>query len=312
MKRILFVATSLFSVFTVQACAVDLKPGSEFQDCKDCPVMVILPRGDFIMGARKGDKPDYMYEQAAPLHKVTIDYDLAVGKYELTIGEYKKCIADKACSVPAYALKGFSCITSGKYKGACVKAPSVDPSWDDDPRRPVTEANWYQAQEYIEWLSKKTGHSYRLPSEAEWEYAARGGTDTRYWWGDEGKKGMANCGDCINNEFRNKYQSLNYLPVGLFPANPFGLYDVVGNANEWVEDCFIHGYKEAPVDGLARLKENDCPMRAARGGGGDFQKMQNISLARRVGGNILKSRFGFRIALTLNNKSNFSNIKRGK
>ena len=307
------------AISTLQACASDMKsmtefkPGTEFKDCESCPVMVVMPKGEFMMGVRQNDKPDYLHKIAVPLHKVTIDYQFAVGKYEVTVGEYKQCMADKVCSKPGRTLSGRFCIASGKYKGVCFKAGGFDaPFWGDNPNMPVAEANWYQAQQYVEWLSNKTGKAYRLLSEAEWEYAARGGTDTRYWWGDEEKKGMTNCKDCVSFEFRTKFQSIEYIPVGKFPPNPFGLHDMTGNVDEWVEDCFKRGFEGAPNDGSPRM-EKECPKRVIKGGRA-YQPIKDIVLSSRSSAYVPELRpglqdvgAGFRVALTLKNKSRFQN-----
>jgi formylglycine-generating enzyme required for sulfatase activity len=124
---------------------------------------------------------------------------------------------------------------------------------------PVYNADWDDAQQYVKWLSKKTGFEYRLPSEAEWEYAAEAGTEKRLWWGDA--PGVhANCRDCGG-----PYDRLRPLPVGSFPANPFGLYDMNGGVAEWVEDCWHPDYAGAPQDAKPRISDG-CRTRTLRGG----------------------------------------------
>ena len=127
----------------------------------------------------------------------------------------------------------------------------------------MTCVSWHDARAYAKWLSEKTGKAYRLPSESEWEYVSRSGTDTRYWWGEEIVEGKANCDGC-GSEWDNKSTS----PVGRFSANGFGLYDTLGNVWEWVEDCWHGNYEGAPVDGSAWLASNDgnCDQRVLRGG----------------------------------------------
>jgi len=123
--------------------------------------------------------------------------------------------------------------------------------------------SWDDAGEYAKWLSEQIGKRYRLPTEAEWEYAARAGTETEYWWGNEMKSGMAICYDSDS-----RWSGKQTSPVGSFQPNPFGLYDTAGNVWEWVEDCWHHDYKKAPTDGSAWLKANrdNCGQRVLRGG----------------------------------------------
>ena len=126
--------------------------------------------------------------------------------------------------------------------------------------RPVINVSWDDAQAFVGWLSQETGESYRLPSEAEWEYAARAGTETRYSWGDEIGTNRANCDGCGS-----QWDDRQTAPVGSFPPNPFGLHDMHGNVGEWVEDCWNDSYRSAPADGIAWLS-GDCDRRLSRGG----------------------------------------------
>jgi formylglycine-generating enzyme required for sulfatase activity len=133
-------------------------------------------------------------------------------------------------------------------------------------KRPVINVSWHDAQAYAEWLSEQTGHSYRLPSEAEWEYAARGGSYWMYWWmaaedADVTDGVWANCHNCGSD-----WDGIRTAPVGQFPANPYGLYDMTGNVQEWVTDCYHDSYEGAPQDGSAWLRPH-CTRRVVRGGG---------------------------------------------
>ena len=120
--------------------------------------------------------------------------------------------------------------------------------------------SWYDAVAYADWLSRQTGHRYRLPSEAEWEYAARAGARTRFWWGDQAGAGHANCAGCGS-----PWDSKSTAPVGRFPASPFGLSDLAGNVWEWVADCYHSSYEGVPVDGRAHDPPL-CGQRVVRGG----------------------------------------------
>jgi formylglycine-generating enzyme required for sulfatase activity len=168
-----------------------------------------------------------------PQHQVTIGEPFGVGRYEVTFDEWDACVKGGGCN---------------DYK------PS-DQGWGRG-RRPVINVSWDDAQAYVAWLSKKTGQPYRLPSEAEWEYAARAGTTSRYWWGnDVPTSKQANFGDHVNKTSK----------VGSYPANPWGLHDMNGNVWEWVEDCWNESYEGAPNDGSA-WPSGDCGRRVRRGG----------------------------------------------
>jgi formylglycine-generating enzyme required for sulfatase activity len=203
-------------------------PGETFRDCQDCPELVVVPSGGFEMGSNA--KPA---EQ--PIHHVDIRANFAIGRREVTFAEWDRCFAAGGC----------------KYS-----AP--DQGWGRG-ERPVTNVSWDDAQEYLAWLSKSTGKSYRLPTEAEWEYAARGGSTTPFWWGKDTGTGRAQCADCGAPD------TAKTVPTGSFRPNAFGLYDTAGNAAEWVEDCWNPNYRGAPGDGSAWMK-GDCSLHVLRGG----------------------------------------------
>jgi len=200
------------------------------QDCETCPKLVVIPPGEFVMGK------DGPHKNEAPAHLVTIAKAFAVGMYEVTFDEWKACVAEQACG---------------------TKMPN-DHDWGRG-KRPVINITWTEATMYVAWLSKKTGHVYRLPSEAEWEYAARAGTITDFWWGDDIGVSKANCRNC-GPEI--SHQS---LPVNSFEPNPWGLYNVHGNVWEWTADCWNKTQDGAPSDGSARLT-GDCRQKVMRGG----------------------------------------------
>ena len=181
------------------------------------PEMVVLPTGSFRMGDLNGD--GYIYEK--PVRRVTISRSIAMGKYEVTFAEYDR------------------------FARATGRALPSDYGWSRG-NRPVVNVNQEEAKAYAVWLSEQTGKRYRLPSEAEWEYAARAGTTTKYSWGDEIGGNRANCDGC-GSEWDNEKTA----PVGSFAANAFGLHDLHGNVWEWVEDCWHDNYKGAPTDGRA-------------------------------------------------------------
>jgi len=203
-------------------------PGELFRDCPDCPELVVVPSGEFDMGSTA--KPT---EQ--PVHRVTIPKNFAIGRRDVTFAEWDRCVAQSGCR--------FSPPDQGWGRGD----------------RPVTNVSWDDAKEFLAWLSTATGKSYRLPTEAEWEYAARGGSTTPYWWGKDIGTGRAQCAECGASE------TGRTEPAGSFRPNAFGLYDTVGNAAEWVEDCWNPAYRGAPTDGSA-WTNGDCSLRVLRGG----------------------------------------------
>jgi formylglycine-generating enzyme required for sulfatase activity len=212
-----------------------LKPLERFRECtKDCPEMIVIPAGSFTMGSPESETGRLPHE--GPQHEVKIAKRFAVSRFELTWDEWDAC---------------------GKY-GDCAHNIS-DSTWGHGTR-PVINVTWEEAKQYVAWFSRVTGQTYRLLTEAEWEYAARAGTSSAYPWGDEIGNGNANCSGC-GGEWADKKTA----PVGQFPANAFGLHDMNGNVWEWVEDCYQSNYNEAPTNGLA-LIFRDCPNRVVRGG----------------------------------------------
>lgn len=237
-------------------------PGDTFRDCETCGEMVVVPAGDFVMGST-------LKASQGPPHKVTMSKDFAIGRREVTFAEWDRCVAASGC---AYS-------------------PS-DQGWGRD-NHPAINLSWSDAKEYVAWLSKLTGQNYRLPSEAEWEYAARGGASTLYWWGKEVGVGHAHCADCDE-------KSSGTAPVGTFRPNGFGLYDTAGNASEWVEDCWNATYAGAPANGAA-LASGDCALRVLRGGSFLDKAPGVTSAARfRYDYDVRYYANGFRVARDLN------------
>jgi formylglycine-generating enzyme required for sulfatase activity/class 3 adenylate cyclase len=221
------------------------------------PEMVQVPGGSFAMGSN-----DDATER--PVHQVAVK-PFALGKFPVTVREWNECAAAKACAFTA---------TGGD------DAPVTDVSWDD-------------AKQYTVWLAKVTGKAYRLPSEAEWEYAARGGKQTKFWWGEQVQSGMANCKNC--GDVAGAAQPIK---VGGLKPNPFGLYDMGGGVNQWVEDCWHRNYQGAPSDGSPWL-ERDCSSRVMRSGSwrNDASAVRSASRDR-YEPNIRYPTHGFRIALS--------------
>jgi formylglycine-generating enzyme required for sulfatase activity len=205
-----------------------LDPGEIFRDCEACPELVVVPPGDFAMGSN-----DTPYEK--PEHPIVIKRAFAIGRREVTFAEWDQC-ADA---------------------GVCKHRPD-DHGWGRGDR-PVINVAWDDAKLFVAWLSQKSGQKYRLPSEAEWEYAARAGTKTPFWWGRDAGTGHAQCENCGSPTTKQVAVTGSYRPNG------FGLYDTAGNAAEWVEDCWNENYRNAPKDGTA-WTSGDCRLRVLRGG----------------------------------------------
>jgi formylglycine-generating enzyme required for sulfatase activity len=234
-----------------------LVPGDHFQECGVCPEMVVVPGGDFLMGAPEGEEGSLPDER--PQHKVTISRPFAVGRFAVTFDEWDACVAARGCK---------------------NHRPS-DRGWGRG-RRPVINLWWEDARAYVAWLSHKTGQPYRLLSEAEREYVTRAGTTTPFWWGSSISTRQANydgkfafpAGANATGGFRRET-----VPVDFFPPNPWGLYQVHGNVHEWVEDCWHASYDGAPADGSART-EPDCTEHVARGGSWNFSAWHLRSASR--------------------------------
>ena len=212
-----------------RAAGTKLSVVETFKDCDACPEMIALPAGSFTMGTKNGDVSE------APPHRVKIGYSFAISRFEITAAEWIACFTAGGCDYRP------------KRKGMTATSP-------------VYNLSWLDARQYVKWLSKKTGKKYRLPSEAEWEYAARAGTKTKYWWGNAVGEGNANCKNC-GGDWNRKRPAV----VDSYGANPFGLQGMNGSVWEWVADCWFDSYKGAPNDGSARDRK-DCQSRVLRGG----------------------------------------------
>lgn len=204
--------------------------GAAFQDCPECPVLVRIPAGRFVMGSADGDRSE------RPPHPVTIAKPFALGRYEVTVAQWRACVE----------------------AGGCPAMPRMQDPTDSTP---VHNVHWQDAMAYVGWLQQRTGHRYRLPSEAEWEYAARAGTSSRYWWGEKVDGAKVACKDCGSELF----ERLRPPAVESQPPNAFGLSGMSGGVAEWVADCWQDGYQGAPADGRAR-DAPDCRERVLRGG----------------------------------------------
>ena len=224
----------------VPGALASMTRGTVFRDCADCPEMVVIPAGSFTMGSSSSESG--RYDDEGPQHPVRIASPFAAGKFEVTFDEWDACVRDRGCTLN----------------------PS-DQGWGRG-KRPVINVSWEDAKSYTQWLSRRTGKSYRLLTEAEWEYVARAGTTTTFSFGNSISPQQANY--ATTNSYAGSSVATtprNTVTVGSYAPNAFGLYDVHGNVWEWTEDCFNANYNGAPSDGTAWMS-GDCGRRVLRGG----------------------------------------------
>ena len=243
------------------------QPGETFSDALSSggqgPEMVVIPAGRFRMGCVSGQECSV---NEFPVHDVTIPQPFAVSKYEVTFEDYDRFTYPNR----------------------------VDDGGDGRGRRPVINVSWNDAQEYVAWLSRQTGQTYRLLSEAEWEYVARAGSSTTYSWGNDIGSNRANCDGCGS-----QWDASQTAPVGSFPANGFGVHDMHGNVWEWVEDCWNDDYTGAPSDASA-WRSGNCETRVFRGGAWNgIPWALRSALRGRITSGLRSIDFGFRVARTL-------------
>jgi formylglycine-generating enzyme required for sulfatase activity len=284
--KIIFIVRILgFMLFTsclVQASAVagdenlPYKPGRIFRDCPECPEMVVVPPGKFLMGLSDEEADRDRKQQSLlfrillgrksevqPQHSVDISYTFAISKFLTTRADFEIFVNETG-----FVSKDPCVIRVGSRYIASDTADWRQPGFDQSSRDPVICVSWSDANAYIAWLNKKSQSAgkegqtalYRLPTEAEWEYAARAGTTTTRYWGNAIGKDLAVCAHCGS-----PWDNQQPAPVGLYGHNQFGLYDMLGNVWEWTEDCWNSNYAGAPTDGSAWL-EGNCSQRVMRGG----------------------------------------------
>lgn len=237
--------------------------GATFRDRATCPELVVVPAETFLMGS-----PSYeagRYDDEGPVHRVTIGQPLAVGMYEVTVGEYERFVG-----VTGYKGESGCHVWRGKKWEEESGRTWWEPGFRQTERDPVVCVSWRDAYAYTEWLSRETGQEYRLLSEAEWEYVARAGTMTARHWGEREDE---QCRYANGADSRTDFDwrigcddgYARTALVGRYEANRFGLYDLLGNVWEWVQDCWNESYAGAPSDGRAR-ETGDCSRRVLRGG----------------------------------------------
>lgn len=244
--RWLFVITICFAVSACDQSNDNTKivqNSNIIQDCDVCPEMVVIPAGAFEMGARIND-PKALKKRELPAKSIEIRDRFALGKYEITRSQYMVCVG----------------------AGACRYSPPTMP-WEQNLTGkndfPVMMVTWSDAQAYVHWLTGLTGHRYSLPSEAEWEYSARGDTSSIYWWGDSLVEDMAHCVGCGGGHPLTGDHKAP-LRVGSYPPNPFGLHDMTGNVSEIVQDCYSSSIADIPSNGDPITKP-ECDYYSLRG-----------------------------------------------
>ena len=287
-------------------------PGTRFRDCPLCPEMVVIPAGAFTMGSAESEAGRFKNE--GPQHQVTIAHAFAMSLYDVTVGEYRRFVhatgrtLSDGCRI--YDEKTFLESDLVRIRGRNWQRPNF-PQGD---RHPVVCVTWEDANAYVAWLNSQVSTrsagmqgSYRLPTEAEWEYAARAGTTTPFYWGAEIRRDQVNYGPdelrfapVAVGADRWKYTS----PVGSFPPNAFGLYDMSGNVWQFTRDCWHDNYDGAPSDGSARTDGN-CDERAVRGGSW-FKPPAGERSAKRGEGKIVDLKgnheIGFRVVRDLDGR----------
>jgi formylglycine-generating enzyme required for sulfatase activity len=297
-RRLALLLPLLLLAFTTCARAEEHKE-REFQECTDCPVMVGIPAGSFTMGSPASEVGHF--DNEGPQHTVSIRA-FALAKFDVTAAQFLTFLE-------ATHYKPAACNATLDLRWHPAEAgPASAPAGAYPPQWPAVCLEWKDAQAYIAWLNAKakaarpsmptTGGPYRLPTEAEWEYAARGGTTTARWWGDALGTNNANCNGCGS-----PYDARVLSDVDGFAANPFGLYGMLGNAWQWTADCWHPSYTGAPRDGTA-WTSGDCTRHVLRGGSWDNVPLFVRSAARSgspaVHGEYdYSSLAGFRVARTL-------------
>ena len=285
-----------------------------FRDCPQCPEMVVVPAGTFVLGT-SADEPEVDRDRGeAPPLPVTMSRAYAIGRYEVTVGEYRRFV-----EATQYPLRGDCRVASG---GAWVRL--ADRNWRNPgfgnvqaDNEPVVCVSWDDARAYVDWLSKTSGKAYRLPSETEWEYAARGGTTSPRYFGafdsDESSLLSLAC-DYANVYDASAVTELGFpvpnarcsdshtytAPVGSFKPNAFDLYDMLGNAREWLQDCYTASYRGRPADGRPWTWAGGCELRGVRGGSWATRPSETRAAARGAEPQALRqSDLGFRVVRSL-------------
>jgi len=262
--------------------------------------MVLIPPGSFLMGSADSEKGRDSDE--GPVHEVKISRAFAAGEFPITRGEWRAYLeaSGRSGSKDCY---GWS--ESKRSWEQKLEYDWQNPGFPQNDNHPVVCVTWDEARAYAAWLSERTHHTYRLLSEAEYEYINRAGTNTAYIWGDtdEGQCSWANGADAAARAHFSNWTGASACndghvytsPVGIFAANRFGLHDTTGNIWSWTQDCYHDSYEGAPVDGTAWLQGGDCSLRVVRGGAW-YDLPNNLRAAQRSSNSVKLNNVGLRLA----------------
>ena len=297
------------------ACAASSAPNKIFSNCRHCPRMVTIPGGTFTMGSAFDERERRKFE--GPQAGVTVS-TFAIGETEVTRAQYAAFVKETKRDTDGCFTYGFSSFRDDSAVDR--KASWRNPGFAQNSEHPAVCVSWQDAHDYAAWLARKTGRPYRLPSEAEWEYAARAGTATIFFWGTDEELGCvyANGGDptllralpqlreeivfsLSEGDAGSRYVKCSdgsafTSAVRQYRPNAFGLYDIIGNAWEFVEDC---SYESLPADGRARI-DGSCESHRGRGGSwDDFPEEMRSARRTRLKSDVRRNDTGFRVALTL-------------
>jgi formylglycine-generating enzyme required for sulfatase activity len=244
-------------------------PLAAFRDCDDCPERIALPAGEFLMGSPDSESERRNVEGRP--RRVVIAKRFAIGKFEITMEQFSAFVADAGMALGEQCREIIS-VSGASARWGAPEASFRKPGFEVTGKHPVVCMSWHDAQAYVAWLGRRTGKAYRLPTEAEWEYAARAGTRTGYSFGNDAAElcAYAKFADLASpfgwhGGCRSPIATYGTVPVGSLHPNPWGLFDMHGNAWEWVEDCWTPNAMEIPTDGAA-FSRPGCEIGVIRGG----------------------------------------------
>lgn len=273
----LVLAGALSLTVSHPATAQAQAPGASFRDCPDCPEMIVVPAGDFTIGSPQSEKD--RIDAESPPRRMRIEHPFAVGKFEITRAQFERYRKASPSSAPLGRCMVYD-IAIANFREQASPQPWMRPGYTQQDDHPAVCVSWDEAKAYADWLSRHTGQRYRLLSEVQWEYAARAGSTTSRPWGDDPDRScrQANLADETFAREVPRHGQPWYpgwhrcrdgyaytAPVGRFDANAFKLHDMLGNAWEWVEDCWNPSLSALPPGG-ASATTGDCSQRVYRGG----------------------------------------------